>query len=399
MILVNMEIVNKRILLTNGRSPMTLYLARLLHSAGHEVYVTDPQKFHYCKFSNCVKKNYRVPSPRFQPEEHIKELARIVEDEKIDLVIPTWEDVLLVSKHKDKFNKRCKLFVTDFDLLAKVHNKGSFIKLLDQLGFETPRTQIIRSREELLAVDMDLFALKPGFSRSSKSVFKVRKGGPLPDIHPSKSEEWIAQEWLIGNIFCSYTLCHEGKISAHSLYPMEFIRENSKKTNANSGSFCLSFSSIEHEGIFKWTEEFVRKTHFTGQIAFDFVEHPSGQIYAFECNPRLTSGVTLFHAKDRLDKAFFNHCEPLIKAPKESMKQIFLGMLVLGWQPALICKKVKLYLTKLVLAKDIIFNKHDVKPFLFQPFIMSKILWISFSSKNSIPASFTDDLDYNGEKA
>lgn len=388
----------KRILLTNGRSPMTLYLARLLNSAGHEVFVTDPQKIHYCRFSNCVKKNFKVPSPRFKPKAHVDALKTIVKEQKIDLLIPTWEDVLLISKHKDEFDPHCKLYVDDFDLLLKVHNKWSFINFLDEMGFETPKTQIIRSKEDFENIDMDCFALKPGFSRSSKHVFKVRKGDPMPDIYPSEEEEWIAQEWLNGDIYCSYTLCENGKIYAHSLYPMEFIRDQGEKRNVSIGSYCLSFTSVEHEKIYKWTEEFVRKTHFTGQLAFDFFELANGQVYAFECNPRLTSGVTLFHPKDRIDKAYFAQDSKAVLAPKDSMTQIFFGMLFLGWQPALVCKKLTLYIKKLFNSKDIVFNWKDVKPFLFTPLIMLKVIYVSLANRSSIPSSFTDDLDYNGEK-
>ena len=399
MILSIMREVKKRVLLTNGRSPMTLYLARLFETAGHEVYVTDPQRIHYCRFSNKVKKCFVVPSPRFSPLEHIASLVEIVDNVDIDLVVPTWEDIFLIAKHKDQFPKSCKLFLSDFELLNTVHNKWSFIQFLDQLGFETPETQIIRSKDDLANVDIERFALKPGFSRSSKNVFKVKRGGPLPDIHPSKDEEWIAQEWLEGDIYCTYTLCNKGKITAHSAYPMEFIRDQAGKGNTSVGSYCLSFSSTEHNGIYKWTEEFVKKTHFTGQIAFDFFETPKNQIYAFECNPRLTSGVTLFQNNDRLDRAFFALNKEPILASKESMKQILLGMLFFGWQPALVCKKMKLYIKKLFNAKDITFDSKDIKPFLSQPLIFIQIVFNSFKKRSSIPSAFTDDLDYNGEKS
>lgn len=387
-----------RLLLTNGRSPMTLYLARLLGSAGHEIYITDPQRVHYCRFSNYVKKNFLVPSPRFAKESHIAALCDIVKNYNIDMVIPTWEDVLLIAKYKHVFPSSCQLFVSDFDLLSTLHNKWSFIKFLDDLGFETPQTEIIRSREDLENIKIDQFALKPGFSRSSKNVYKAARGGPYPDIYPSAEEEWIAQEWLQGEIFCTYTVCHNGKIYAHSTYPMDFIRDKPRLGNVSVGSYCLSFSSIEHAGIYQWTEEFVRKTKFTGQIAFDFFEVDSGQIYAFECNPRLTSGVTLFQQESRLDRAFFALNRYPILASKESMTQILLGMLFLGWQPALVCKKLQLYFQRLFRSKDIIFNFRDMKPFLFQPLIMLKLLWLSYTKRTSIPASFTDDLDYNGEK-
>ena len=392
-----MQDQKKRLLLTNGRSPTTLYVARLLHARGHEVYITDPQKLHYCIFSNCVKKNFLVPSPRYQPQEFISKMIKIVNDYAIDMIIPTWEDVLLFSKNKNLFPKSCNLFVSDFDLLTKIHNKWTFINFLNDLGFETPKTSIVCSMEDLKQIDIPLFALKPGFSRSSKNVYKVKQGGPYPPIFPSVKQEWIAQEWLTGTIYCTYTICHEGAVFAHSTYPMEFIKNQEASTNTSIGSYCLSFGSIHHEKILLWTEEFVKKTHFTGQIALDFFELESGEIYAFECNPRLTSGAALFAPNDCLDQAFLGTNTTPIYPSNNSFKQVLSAMLFLGWKPAIICKKFPLYLKKLLSATDIIFHWNDLKPFLFQPLIMIKCIWQSLRKKSPIASSFTDDLDYNGE--
>lgn len=51
------------ILLSNGRFPVSIDLARQLKLAGHNVYVVDPMHCHVCKFSNSVKKSYQVPAP------------------------------------------------------------------------------------------------------------------------------------------------------------------------------------------------------------------------------------------------------------------------------------------------------------------------------------------------
>lgn len=392
-----MKVTPKSILLTNGRSPMTLYLARLFHYAGHKIYVTDPQALHYCRLSNSVEKNFKVPSPRFEPEAYIEVLSDIVNNYHIDLLIPTWEDTLLISQFKEAFDKRCHLYVTDFDLLATVHDKWRFMKFLESLNIETPKTQLIRHQDDLKKIDMDVYALKPKFSRSSKQVYKIHKGDPLPDIEISDEEEWVAQEWHDGNILCSYTLCNQGKIYAHSVYPMEFIRDRKQSDDLNAGSYCLSYTSVEHKALYEWVEKFVALTGYTGQLAFDFFERSSGEVYAFECNPRLTCGVTLFQPQDRLDKAFLGECEAPIFASNDSMTQIFFAMLFMGWQPAIFSKKVRLFIKKLLRAEDIIFNKFDIKPFIFQPLIWIKIYFNSLIQQSSIPSSFTYDLDYNGE--
>lgn len=50
---------------------------------------------------------------------------------------------------------------------------------------------------------------------------------------------------------------------------------------------------------------------FTGQIAFDFIEESDGTIRAIECNPRATSGITLFDVTGDLPIAFFGVEQPV----------------------------------------------------------------------------------------
>ena len=81
--------MNTNILLTGGRAPVTLELARLFSGAGHRVFVADSLPHHLCSYSRSVFKNFLVPPPRFDPTGFIDALVDIIETEKIDLLIPT----------------------------------------------------------------------------------------------------------------------------------------------------------------------------------------------------------------------------------------------------------------------------------------------------------------------
>lgn len=65
-----------RILITGGRTPLALDLARHFHNAGHEIYVAETSKLHICRFSNTVTDSFVVPSPRFDSDEFINRIGR-----------------------------------------------------------------------------------------------------------------------------------------------------------------------------------------------------------------------------------------------------------------------------------------------------------------------------------
>ncbi len=118
--------MQKKILLSNGRSPMTLELARNLASMGHEIHIAETSRHHISRFSNAVKKNHVVPSPRFAPQAHVERMVQLVEEEKIDLFLPMWEDIFLIAKNLDLFPKSCTVFTSTFELLHQLHHKWLF---------------------------------------------------------------------------------------------------------------------------------------------------------------------------------------------------------------------------------------------------------------------------------
>lgn len=51
---------------------------------------------HLCMRSNAIVKNYTVPKPNENPDEYVSKLVEIVDDEKIDWIIPTCEKYFML---------------------------------------------------------------------------------------------------------------------------------------------------------------------------------------------------------------------------------------------------------------------------------------------------------------
>src|SRR5688500_4557008 len=96
------------ILLTGGRAPASLQLARVFHRAGHTVFMAESLRGHLSAPSNAIEKNFIVPPARQQTEAFIKAIAKIVIENKIDLLIPTCEEVFYIARGRERF--ACTVF-------------------------------------------------------------------------------------------------------------------------------------------------------------------------------------------------------------------------------------------------------------------------------------------------
>lgn len=314
------------ILLTNGRFPVSLDLARQLKRAGHFVFCVDPMEYHVCKFSNAVKKSWQVPVPRLDTKGYIDAVRKAVDEVNVDLIIPVHEEVFFLAQCDDAVIKG-KLFAPPFEVLLLLHNKWEFNQFLNRIGLASPKSTLCKSlsdvRDLLSSVEYDI-ALKPVFGRSASKVHHLHPGQVIPDgsntdtdtdtdanmdididIDVGPANHYIAQEWIRGTRYCSYSVVREGRTQAFGLYPVK---------DTLDGSSCVYFASVEHPAIREYTERILSALRtlgyprISGQFAYDFVESESGDggtdVVAIECNPRATSGIHLFAGKARLGRAF-----------------------------------------------------------------------------------------------
>lgn len=379
----------KTILITNARSPMTLELARHFNQIGLRVVVTDTSRFPLSHFSKAVKRSYKTPSPRFHPDEFIETLRKISEDEKISMIIPTFEEIFTLAKYKEKFPSSCDLFLSSFETLHRLHNKYLFNKRLEELGFLSPCTHLIKESQELKALPFtSSYILKPSYSRSASNLYLVHDPFNLPDIPLKPHNPYLAQEYLEGDKLCTYSICRDGRLLAHTTYPVRFAIQKSS---------CITFEAIDHPPIKEWVLDFVEKENFTGHIAFDFIETKEKELYAIECNPRCTFGLHLFSKREKIAEKILGTSEGYVAPPIGSRRQIAMGMLLWGWRKKHHGQSFTLFLKHLFTTKDTVFSLKDLKPFLIQPFLFLNYIKESLRLKLSLPALFTYEVDWNNE--
>jgi glutathione synthase/RimK-type ligase-like ATP-grasp enzyme len=301
------------VLLTGGRAPATLELARAFARGGATVFVADSQ-YHLTQGSSCVRAAFRVPKPRLYPMEFARVLEDLVEREGIDLVIPTCEEIfwlMLALEDSELSALRGKVFAPNLEVLRRLHHKIRFHDLLRTLGVRTPDTTLLESQGAVERLHRSRrLVLKPVYSRFGARMRTLETKDRIVDPpRITRSQPWLAQEFVSAEELCAFAVARGGRVNAFALYRPGW--------RAGRGA-ATSFSLVPRDDprTAKALEIVTRLTsslNFTGQIALDVMSDPHG-LSVLECNPRATSGVHLFAPEDHLERAYFEDLETPVLA-------------------------------------------------------------------------------------
>lgn len=375
------------ILLTGGRAPATLELARAFHRAGHTVFMAESLRGHLSQPSAAVKANFVVPAPRQNKEAFLIALKQIIVENKIDILIPTCEEIFYVSMGRDELP--CTVFAEPIKKLNVFHNKWSFVVNAIGMDLYAPETILISNQDDVLHAYAHWRALilKPVYSRFAARTLIMP---PLQKALSTLKFEtpWVAQEFLVGQQYCTYSVCHNGVVHAHTTYPTNFT--------AGPGA-TIVFEHVEHPAIFNWVKTFVRENNFTGQIAFDFIQTAAGQLYALECNPRATSGVHLLASNPMLVDAFIDPKPGCVTPLDRSSHMLSAAMLMYALPDAIKKGNLINWLKTFFTSNDVIFDLRDPMPFFLQ--LRSVFAYLALARRYGITPleASTFDIEWNGK--
>lgn len=370
------------ILLSNGRFPVSIDLARQLKFAGHNVFVVDPMHYHVCRFSRAVRKSFWAPAPHVDAAGYVDCVRRAVEEAKIDLIIPMHEEIFHLAELADEAILK-RLFSFPFTTLIRLHNKWEFSKFLGKVGLDAPKAWLCRSMTDVynLPLGSTELALKPVYGRAATNVHHLYPDKPLPSgITISDTNHYIAQEWITGERFCSYSVFRGGRVYAFAVYPV---------VDTIDGASCVYFQSVDHPRIRAYVERLAAALpDVSGQLALDLIE-TEDRLVAIECNPRATSGIHLWSGKTDLARAFTESYPAVVKPG--ARRQVIPGMLMWSGEGAGPGEYVR-HMKRLMGTKDVLFSKRDILPSLMQPFLLTSYYEICRERKMDIPTMFQWDL-------
>lgn len=275
------------VLLTLGRLPKALELARALTAAGCRVLVADPFGFHLCRASNAVEKSYKTPSPHSHQEQYLTRLLDIVAREKVDLVLPVSEEALHVSLLKNRLPDGTRLFALSNEVLQALHDKYTFAQIAEKAGLTVPETYLASDAQASRLAESGDTVLKPRLGCSGQEL-RMLTPGNLPK-EPLGSADTIIQKRIFGREVSTLSLCRNGKVLAHVTYEGLVF----------AGTVAVCFQRVDdlHQ-VEQWVADFARSGNSSHFLAFDFIVDDDGRPWPLECNPRLTSGIHFMEPAD-----------------------------------------------------------------------------------------------------
>ncbi len=399
--------VRRTVLLTGGRAPCTLELARAFHAAGHRVLVAESARRHLCRVSRAVERSFVVPPPNGDTAAFLAELEAIVVREGVEVLIPTCEEIFFVSKGLEGLKRHCTVWTARIGELDGLHNKWRFVQLARGLGLQVPETALVTNREEWLDLAEgqwleESLVLKPAYSRFAskvlfldKSASADQRGRVLAQALPALSPEapWVAQRRIEGQHLATYSIAYKGQLLVHGAYPCRY--------RLGQGA-SVYFEPVRHERSTAWVRQLVQATGFTGQIAFDFIEEDNGGLYALECNPRATSGIHLFNGNAGLVEAFLQperlHDAGMVVEPGASSgTMLTVPMLAAGLSGVRSLPQLGDWLRAVRTGRDAVFQRRDMAPGLEQLRVLLDAWRTARSRGISVTEATTIDLEWNGE--
>jgi predicted ATP-grasp superfamily ATP-dependent carboligase len=274
------------LLLTLGRLPKALDVARGFADLGWRVVVAEPFKRHLAGASRLVARSHQVTAPAQDKNAYLADLHRIIAEEAIDLVVPVSEETMHVAFLRDNLPATTRLFTMLPEMLLRLHNKHGFVQQAEAWGLSVPESHALGDEKAEALAQSGPIVIKPVHSCSGRGVRLLPAGAALPAPDPAIPA--IVQRCVMGAEYSSCSIAHDGRVASTVIY----------RAAQKSGSVAVAFERVEHPAIADWITRFIAAANWTGFIAFDIMLDEAGQPWGIECNPRTTSGLHFWERAD-----------------------------------------------------------------------------------------------------
>ncbi len=274
--------MDRTALLTVGRFPKALTLARSLHRHGVRVLVADPLKRQLCSVSRSVSKNYQVTAPNTDIRAWETDILDIIDEEQVTDLIPVSEEVCHVANLAPKLPEHVRYVGPSASWITKWHDKLAFVSHAIDRGVTAPSVFTTADPEARGLVSQTECVLKPRRGCSGTDVSFIPPGSKLP----LPSNDLLVQRKVDGTHLYTLSWVTSGRVMATSSY----------RGTTHSGTVAVGFKSAPTPfSVQQWIEQFVADTDTTGFISFDFILDRGGIPWGIECNPRASSGIHFFN--------------------------------------------------------------------------------------------------------
>ena len=363
------RLMAQTVLLTLGRLPKALDIARSFQAAGWRVIIAEPFGWHLTGLSRAVAKSFTVPAPNDGAEAYLSALLDLITAESVSLIVPISEETMHVAALHERLPDGVTLLCPSQDKLLALHDKWTFIEVAKSVGLPVPETALLGTPEAEELVASGPVVVKDRLGASGAHVQFVEQGGALP-TRPGA----IVQRRLNGREVSSLTMIRprDGAVRHGS----GSVRERSDGGETVSyrpvirdGTVSTVFERLEdndpdHQAVLDYIRTFSQVFSGTSFCGFDFIIGEDGRAVAFECNPRANSGLHFWQTADIAGALLDPDFRPRFK-PKRLLQQLY-PTLTLWWGSLGTWPRYRQIAKALFSATDVSWSWRDPLPFILQ---------------------------------
>ncbi len=364
------------VVLTLGRLPPALDIARSFADRGWRVVVAEPFSMHLCRTSRAVARTVCVTSPAVSHERYLADLAAIIDAERATLVIPVSEETPRVAELTLRLPDSTRVFTAAAATVRALHDKYRFAVLAAEARLPVAESHLPGEMPDQAPWDL---VVKPRWSCSGRGLRYVERGNPI-GAGPAD----LIQRRVRGREYSGFCISIGGTIHAPVVY----------RATVTSGSVAVCFERVDDQSrIIDWMRSFAMQQHYTGFLAFDFIVDTEGMPWALECNPRATSGIH-FLATDAI-------ADCICGDAKNSGAYRSPRLLTESWSCFTACLARILSprdffraLAQLVKARDVSWSARDPAVFLCMPFSTFRIIRDAVASRSTFAEVAVRDVEW-----
>lgn len=323
----------RTILVTGVGMTKGLALARLFYEAGHDVIGADFEPMGtrvIGRVSKSIKKfvSMQKPNAKNGSSPYIQSLLDVVKIDKVDLWVSCSGVASAVEDGKAKQivegRTSCRAIQFNVKTTQMLHEKHTFIEHTKEIGLTVPETNTITRRsqaEKALsnAPEGRRYIMKPiGMDDANRGdMTLLPKSTPtetakhLSRLAISEKSQWILQQFIQGQEFCTHALVVKGHVKAFVACPSAELLMHYQ---------ALPASSRLSQDMLKFTQQYAKEggESFTGHLSFDFLVEDAEldalrsdqsakiNLYPIECNPRAHTAVALFRDTPAMVDAYLS---------------------------------------------------------------------------------------------
>ncbi|QGJ68727.1 Carbamoylphosphate synthase large subunit [Planctomycetales bacterium 10988] len=279
-----------KILFTEASS---LSARQTLYALGkqHDIDLMDSTHLAQCRFSSLRRRFFYCPNYAKDPQRFLRFLGQRLRVEQYDVLVPTHEQVYLLSKVREPLQQLVHVALPEFNAIQCLQSKANFSRLLTKLEMPQPTVRICQTKEEILQETQFPCYLKRAHSTAGNGVERIENHEELKKtVNRLVKErlidgkaEYLVQQVAVGVQGSAQAVFQHGKLVGAHLFL--------SRATGVGGSAAARISAWQPI-IGEHLRKLGKHLNWHGAFFLDlFYDSESGQPSYIEANPRIGETV------------------------------------------------------------------------------------------------------------